>query len=88
MTQTTKRYTFVPVHNAVSMVCLRPWDKYIITGTGRLLNEQQTLLGRFVLEPDLPEPPSIEEQLSGMRECPDCGVLFDESYCPRCEEMG
>lgn len=40
------------------------------------------------VEPDLPEPPSIEEQLSGMRTCPDCGVLFDESYCPRCEEMG
>jgi hypothetical protein len=34
-----------------------------------------------------PEPEQIMET-RGWKTCDDCGVLYEEAYCPRCEEMG
>lgn len=34
-------------------------------------------------------PPEPQEPIwEDFKTCDECGVLYDESYCPRCEEMG
>lgn len=35
----------------------------------------------------LGEPEQIMETRA-WRTCDDCGVLYTDAYCPRCEEMG